>query len=211
MKDFIMVFPDAVSSVYCEKLMERFEFFKKTRGEGRGKIWDRQTQERSTSKLEKEDETYFLGGDGGNHLPPMPGDDVLYATDSFLLEELTRIVWHCYDQYAKEFAIISTLERHFISPAVRIQKTQPGGGYHIWHTDNGNMYTSRRIIVLNLYLNTVEEGGETEFLYQNKRVSAEQGTMLLFPASWTHVHRGNPPLAGNKYIATSWIEMGKGE
>ena len=191
--------------------MERFDYFKKNRAEGRGMIWDRQTQERAVSKLLKEDETYFLGGDGGNHLPIDPTAEVIYATDSFLLEEFTRNVWTQYDKYAKEYAIISTLVRHFISPTVRIQKTPPGGGYHIWHSDNGDMYTSRRIIVVNLYLNTVEEGGETEFLYQHKRVPPVQGTMVLFPASWTHVHRGNPPLAGNKYIATSWIEMGKGE
>ena len=69
------------------------------------------------------------------------------------------------------------------------------------------MYTSRRIIVVSLFLNTVEEGGETEFLYQQKRVSAVQGSMILFPSTWTHVHRGNPPLSGNKYIATTWLEL----
>ena len=28
----------------------------------------------------------------------------------------------------------------------------------------------------------------------------------MWPAHWTHIHRGNPPLSGEKYIATSWIE-----
>ena len=28
--------------------------------------------------------------------------------------------------------------------------------------------------------------------------------LLIFPASFTHTHRGNPPLGGSKYIATSW-------
>ena len=56
----------------------------------------------------------------------------------------------------------------------------------------------------NLYLNDIEEGGETEFLDQNRRIKAQKGTMVIFPAAWTHVHRGNPPLNKDKYIGTGW-------
>jgi hypothetical protein len=58
-----------------------------------------------------------------------------------------------------------------------------------------------------LYLNDVEEGGETEFLYQSMRISPKQGTLVLFPAAFTHTHRGNPPLKGDKYFITSWIQF----
>ncbi|MDB4343231.1 2OG-Fe(II) oxygenase [bacterium] len=58
-----------------------------------------------------------------------------------------------------------------------------------------------------LYLNSVNQGGETEFLYQSKRIKPKQGRILLFPTSYTHVHRGNPPLKGNKFILTGWVEM----
>lgn len=57
-----------------------------------------------------------------------------------------------------------------------------------------------------LYLNDVEEGGETEFLYYGKRIKPTAGTLLLWPAGFTHVHRGNPPLSGEKYILTGWVE-----
>ena len=57
-----------------------------------------------------------------------------------------------------------------------------------------------------LYLNSVTEGGETEFLYQKRRIKPQQGRLLIFPAGFTHTHRGNPPLSGNKYILTSWVE-----
>jgi hypothetical protein len=58
-----------------------------------------------------------------------------------------------------------------------------------------------------LYLNDVEEGGETEFLHQGKRIKPTKGTLILAPASYTHAHRGNPPLSNDKIIITSWVEF----
>ena len=71
----------------------------------------------------------------------------------------------------------------------------------------GDIHACRKIIAAQLFLNTVEEGGETEFLYQNKRLPPVQGTLALYPAGYTHTHRGNPPLKGNKYIMTTWLEF----
>ena len=90
---------------------------------------------------------------------------------------------------------------------LKLQKYKPTQGYHAWHCDAGGIGNSRRMMVNTLYLNTVEKGGETEFLYQSMRVSPEQGTLVLFPTYWTHPHRGNPPLEGNKYIMNGWLEF----
>ena len=52
-----------------------------------------------------------------------------------------------------------------------------------------------------------DRGGETEFLYQHKRVSPKTGSLMICPSSFTHTHRGNPPLSGVKYIMNGWIEF----
>ena len=36
------------------------------------------------------------------------------------------------------------------------------------------------------------------------KVKPVAGDVLIFPCGYTHVHRGNPPLGGVKYLATSW-------
>ena len=38
------------------------------------------------------------------------------------------------------------------------------------------------------------------------RVEAEQGKGVIWPAGWTHPHKGVTPNIGNKYIATGWFE-----
>lgn len=87
----------------------------------------------------------------------------------------------------------------------KIQKTKPGQGFHDWHQehDGANPY---RWLAVTLYLNEGPEGGETEFLYQSLRVKPKEGSFLIFPAFWTHAHRGNPPINWTKYIVTSWVE-----
>ena len=77
-------------------------------------------------------------------------------------------------------------------------------GYHSWHCENASWTNSSKAIAWMIYLNTVEEGGETEFLYQQKKFKPTRNTALLWPGSWTHQHRGNPPMLGNKYILTGW-------
>ena len=87
----------------------------------------------------------------------------------------------------------------------KFQRTKPGEGYHTWHYENSGDSRYRKLVTM-LYLNDVEEGGETEFLYLHRRVQPRQGRILIFPAGFTHTHRGNPPLSGDKFILTSWLE-----
>jgi hypothetical protein len=88
----------------------------------------------------------------------------------------------------------------------KMQRTLPSEGYHMWHSENSNLINKSRAFSWILYLNDVEQGGETEFLYLSKRVQPKAGRILIFPAGFTHAHRGNPPLSGEKYIATGWVE-----
>ncbi len=86
-----------------------------------------------------------------------------------------------------------------------IQRTLPGEFYH-WHIDGGSHDFSQRQLVAVWYLNDVRgPGGETEFRYQQIRITPEQGKLLLFPPFWTHEHRGAVLEKGVKYIATTWV------
>ena len=95
---------------------------------------------------------------------------------------------------------------HFTS--LKIQKTLPTEGYHVWHIEHGKGYENEpRAFVFSIYLNDVEDGGETEFLHFSKRVKPKTGRIVIWPAAFPYLHRGNPPLSGEKYILTSWMML----
>jgi hypothetical protein len=86
----------------------------------------------------------------------------------------------------------------------QIQRTKKGEHYH-WHTDE--LRKEQRYLTYIYYLNTLDEedGGYTEFI-SGKKIKPEQGKLLIFPATWTYVHRGNPVLGKTKYIITGWFK-----
>ena len=92
---------------------------------------------------------------------------------------------------------------------IKVQKTVPGGGFHKWHWERtAAIPSASRILAWTVYLNTVNHGGETEFLYRGLRIEPLEGRLCLFPCDFTTAHRGNPPLKEDKYIATGWFEVG---
>ena len=97
-------------------------------------------------------------------------------------------------------------ELRFESPFINESKE---GEYYHWHTDDFTKQhdKQRRSFSCLLYLNTLEEdqGGCTEFMI-GKKVRPEQGKMLIFPATWTYVHRGAEVKNGGvKYTCGTWV------
>lgn len=185
--DHIGVFPNALSDELCEKLITLFE-----KAHSSGFTVSRQNHDKS-KKMEKDDDALFI----------LESDLSSYRIST----EVLACIWkNAYHFYAEKYDVLKTLEMHTIYD-LKIQKTGVGGGYHIWHCEHGGRSVSNRMMAFTIYLNTVDEGGETEFLYQSKRIKSEKGTIVLFPASYTHTHRGNPPLSNPKYIVTGWIEF----
>jgi hypothetical protein len=73
------------------------------------------------------------------------------------------------------------------------------------HIDTGNPSASSRTLAVLIYLNTVEEGGETEFPNLNTKVKPVAGRVLCFPPYWMFVHKGNIPISHNKYIIRAFL------
>jgi prolyl 4-hydroxylase len=77
------------------------------------------------------------------------------------------------------------------------------------HTERSNMATLHRVLAWMTYLNDVEEGGSTYFQHYDIDIQPKKGLTLLWPAEWTHAHRGNVLKMGQKYIITGWLHFGE--
>jgi hypothetical protein len=128
---------------------------------------------------------------------------------NYLSSEFINIFFSkCYNLYVEKYSILNDFQKHTIFD-IKIQKTEKGEGYHVWHTENTAMINRDRICAFMLYLNDVKKGGETEFLYQSRRIKPKKNRLIIWPAGFTHTHRGNPPLSNTKYAITGWVEYGE--
>lgn len=182
--DFIGLYENAFSKDDCENVIARIDEFKNNGyGITRGEV--------QTSKA---DEAFF-----DVHNP-------------YLTEDQRNKVFEClwntgYKQYADEFGVLSSFGKHSVDE-IKAQITKPGQGYHVWHAEADIPAHSKRILAYILYLNDIDEGAETEFLYYRKRIAPKQGSLLIFPAHFTHTHRGNTNLSDqDKYILTGWFSF----
>lgn len=108
--------------------------------------------------------------------------------------------------------VINYMQFLFQLSPMNVQKYSKGkGNYGYWHSeifpqlpDNKALH---RILLILVYLNDVEEGGETDFYYQNKSVKPKAGSIVIAPCGFTHTHRGNVPISSDKYVIASWVSF----
>ena len=126
------------------------------------------------------------------------------------LRELGDVVQHeIIPKWGEEYPLIgSGMVKDLFVSQLKMQKTRPTEGYHSWHCEyNNQLENVRTALAFMVYLNDVDEGGETEFLYQSKRIAPKFNRFVCWPAGWTHIHRGNPPLSNEKYVVTGWVSI----
>lgn len=119
-------------------------------------------------------------------------------------------------QQLDDATLTMTLAHVFRPGSINLQRyVADQGGYPYWHSeqypklDQGEAL--HRVLLWTVYLNDDFDAGETEFLYQQRRIKPRAGSLLMAPAAFTHTHRGNRPEGGDKYIATSWALFQRAE
>ena len=116
-----------------------------------------------------------------------------------------NLLENAFTSYIGDFPYLQGQGIDWWSGSVYLQRTKPLEGYHVFHCENSNWAYRHRVLAWMIYLNDVEEGGETEWLYQQLKVKPKKNTAVIWPGSFTHLHRGNPPISGTKYILTGWF------
>tara|TARA_B100000131_G_scaffold200596_1_gene192827 strand:+ start:283 stop:879 length:597 start_codon:yes stop_codon:yes gene_type:complete len=117
------------------------------------------------------------------------------------------------EEYKEKFPFLNKIEKWGMCNQYKIQRYYPNEGFFLLHCENYGPImlkskelcpTSYRTLVWMVYLNDVTDGGYTEFPTQKKLIAPRTGDILIWPAFWTHPHRGITSKTQTKYIVTGW-------
>ena len=174
---------------------------------------------------DKENRTYTgKSGDGEAEYKKSTDYNILNHSGDSELSNLVMDKFNDYlsNHYLENFPHSDEFNHHRIVngktyyPLLQIQKyDQNAGHYNTWHTEKEDLNTSNRMFVFILYLNDVDEGGETGFLFKEEgsndffKVKPKVGKLIIHPASWPYIHKGYMPKSDDKYILTTWLLYNK--
>ncbi len=178
--NFIETYDDALSSEDCDKLIE----YLNNSPNGEGMV-------------------------GGGKLDPnqkksIELDNTLFSLHPLAYQLIIPTINECTNKYVEKYTPLQHMGKWGIEDEFTLMKFEgEDGGYKVWHTEHGikNPY---RILVWMFYLNDALSG--TEF-FHHPNIESKKGRLVIWPAGWTHYHKGETPNKGLKYIMSGWYSL----
>ena len=176
---FIEIYDNALSKKDCDLLISQFE------------------------------KTFQVPGCSARGIDPevkksMELDRVYFGDNTIISNVLHPRLMACLKKYQNKYPNMSTICEWKYNTEYNFQKYDgEEDGYKAWHCEHGSKgASSRRILAWMFYVNDAKSG--TQFM-NYPTVKAKRGRCVIWPAFWTHMHRGVIPNKGVKYIATGWV------
>ena len=200
-KDTIGIFENVFTQQECKALINRFETAHKE-----GLSYQGMSGDGGVNEYKKSNDYNILGSG--------QKDDVPFS--NLVLSRFNETL----DNYLQNYHHNDIFNHHRLVidkttyPLLQMQKyDQNSGHYNAWHLELEDANTMMRAFVFILYLNDVEVGGETGFLFKEEgeddffKVKPKAGKLIIHPASWPYVHKGYMPESSDKYILTTWLQF----
>lgn len=129
----------------------------------------------------------------------LPGNEIF--------EEYFHKLYSCYQDYVTEWPFLATFAENLQISTFNLQRYQSGQHFQKLHTERSSLADLHRVFAWMTYLNDVDQeyGGSTLFSHYDLAIQPRKGLTLIWPAEWTHAHKGNVLKANNKYIITGWM------
>ena len=131
----------------------------------------------------------------------LPGNEVF--------EKYFHNLFSCYKDYVLQWPFLSVFPENLQVGKFNLQRYQSGQHFQSMHAERTSLETLHRVFAWMTYLNDVDvkEGGSTFFSHYGLEVQPRKGLTLIWPAEWTHAHKGNLLNADSKYIITGWMHF----
>jgi hypothetical protein len=186
MDNFIIEYKNALTDEFCDKAVQDIELLLQ-RAKANPEFLEHVRYDKDISR---------------NDISIFPAH---FGSLNYILEGLRSSLRKHYNLYARKYYLEGTAFEDAYLDKPKIQKSGSGGGFTQWHHEQGKFTSSSRFLVWMFYLNNVKKGGKTEFKYQDLAFKPTKGSLLIWPAAFTHTHRAAPDLKEDKYIATGWF------
>ena len=127
----------------------------------------------------------------------LPGNEVfkLYINSLFT----------CYKDYLVQWPFLAQIAQNLEMGSFNLGRYLRGQHFQKMHTERDSLGNLHRVLAWMTYLNDVDEGGETCFSHYGLNIKPRKGLTMIWPAEWTHAHKGNVLLGESKYIITGWL------
>ena len=196
MQNFIEIYSDALSSEECNSLVKDWgDFTIPGREDGYTDFIN--------NNHHRNDEIILLGVGHGSDTEKSTSLKKKY------FKAVESVVRTASNKYLSEMGQVLTYPLDITGYQLQKSTAARSGGYHTFHYECAGTYnieTIKRSLAWMIYLNDIPVGeGETEFLYQGLRVQPKRGDLVVWPAQFTHTHRGNPVYTTDKYVVTGWL------
>lgn len=187
MDNYIKVYDDVIDKVSCNELIKKFE--------DEHELYETVHQEEGENVISFEQLNLFTQG----------WDDVQKGLLELFQDYIVHYKIDCnvYDKmWPEKYGYEAVRMKRYL--ANDYDRFDP-------HVDVMNHETARRFLAFFIYLNDVDEGGETQFLNINQpgtylpyKVEPKRGRLLMFPPTWQYYHAGLRPVSNRKYIIHSY-------
>ena len=185
MKNFIEVYDNALSDELCDKIATYMDF---VCVDNLGEVWEGDKMVIDA----KQKDSYDVPMDLEN--------------DQWINQEILSSLKVCIDKYKETHPQFNLINYWKYDNKYNLQKYLPGQAFHKLHCESSSPYCGiHRVAAWMFYLNTVTDGGGTYFDNYDLTMNAVKGRCVIWPAFWTHMHKGVVSKTETKYIATGWI------
>jgi len=113
----------------------------------------------------------------------------------------------CHKDYILQWPFLASFLNRVEIGSFNIQRYQVGEHFQQIHSERTSIESLHRIFAWMTYLNDVDDGGTTYFSHYDLEIVPRKGLTLIWPAEWTHAHKGNVLHSGSKYIITGWMDL----
>lgn len=126
-----------------------------------------------------------------------------------VFDQYFKSLYSCYQDYSCQWPFLTSFAQVLHVGQFNIQRYQSGQHFQKLHTERSSLSNLHRLFAWMTYLNDVdvEDGGDTYFSHYDLAIQPKKGLTLIWPAEWTHAHKGNVLNVDSKYIITGWMHF----